>query len=67
MAFALGTALIVLTVVLVRNSRRQRNQQTESKRREETLMHLLDSMETDHPELRTDMHKLVREQLDTQS
>jgi hypothetical protein len=66
-AFALGTALIVLTVIMVRNSRRQRIQQTEAKRREETLMHLLDSIETDHPELRTDMRKLVREQLDTQS
>ena len=50
---------------MVRNSRRQRNQQTEAKRREETLMHLLDSMETDHPELRADMQKLLRGQLDT--
>lgn len=65
-AFALGTGLIVLTVILVRSSRRQRKQQEESKRREETLMHLLDSMESDHPELRTDMHRLVREQLHTQ-
>jgi hypothetical protein len=66
LAFAFGTAMIVLTVVLVRNNRRQRAQAEAAKRREETLMHLLDSVEADHPELRTDMHRLVREQLNTE-
>ncbi|HWB77452.1 MAG TPA: hypothetical protein VG755_20940 [Nannocystaceae bacterium] len=65
-AFALGTALVVLTVLMVRNVRRTRHQHEEAKRREETLMHLLDSIEADHPELRTDMHRLVREQLNTE-
>jgi hypothetical protein len=66
LAFAFGTVMIVLTVVLVRNNRRQRAQAEAAKRREETLMHLLDSVEADHPELRTDMHRLVREQLNTE-
>jgi hypothetical protein len=65
-AFALGTALVVLTVLMVRNTRRTRHQHEEAKRREETLLHLLDSIEADHPELRTDMHRLVREQLNTE-
>ena len=65
-AFALGTALIVLTVLMVRSTRRTRHQHEEAKRREETLLHLLDSIEADHPELRTDMHRLVREQLNTE-
>ncbi len=65
-AFALGTALVVLTVVLVRSTRRQRKQAEESKRREDMLMQLLDGLEADHPELRTDKHRLVREQLHTE-
>jgi hypothetical protein len=65
-AFAFGTMLVVLTVLLVRSNRRQRKQYEEAKQRESTLMHLLDSIEADHPELRTDMHRLVREQLHTE-
>lgn len=65
-AFAFGTLLVVLTVLLVRSNRRQRRQYEEAKQRESTLMHLLDSIDADHPELRTDMHRLVREQLHTE-
>jgi hypothetical protein len=65
-AFAFGTLLVVLTVLLVRSNRRQRKQYDEARQRESTLMHLLDSIEADHPELRTDMHRLVREQLKTE-
>ncbi|MBC8071085.1 MAG: hypothetical protein IAG13_22360 [Deltaproteobacteria bacterium] len=65
-AFAFGTLLVVLTVLLVRSNRRQRKQYDEAKQRESTLMHLLDSIDADHPELRTDMHRLVREQLKTE-
>jgi len=65
-AFAFGTMLVVLTVVLVRGSRRQRKQQEESKRREQALLHLIDSIETDYPELKTDMRRLLQEQLHTE-
>lgn len=62
-AFAFATLFIVMTVLLVRSHRRQRRQDEESKRREATLMSLLDSVEQDNPEARTDVHRLVREQL----
>jgi len=65
-AFAFGTMLVVLTVVLVRSSRRQRKQQEEAKRREQALLHLIDSIESDYPELKTDMRRLLREQLHTE-
>jgi heme exporter protein D len=65
-AFAFGTLLVVLTVLLVRSNRRQRKQYEDAKQREATLMHLLDSVDADHPELRTDMHRLVREQINTE-
>jgi hypothetical protein len=65
-AFAFGTMLVVMTVVLVRSSRRQRKQQEESKRREQALLHLIDSIESDYPELKTDMRRLLREQLHTE-
>jgi hypothetical protein len=65
-AFAFGTMLVVLTVVLVRNGRRQRKQQEEAKRREQALLHLIDAIETDHPELKTDMRKVLREQFHTE-
>jgi len=62
-AFAFATLFIVMTVLLVRSSRRQRKQDEESKRREATLMSLLDSVEQDNPEARTDVHRLIRDQL----
>ena len=65
-AFAFGTMLVVLTVLLVRGNRRQRKQQSESQRREQALLHLIDSIETDHPELKTDMRRVLREQLHTE-
>jgi hypothetical protein len=65
-AFAFGTMLVVLTVMLVRGNRRQRKQQEESKQREQALLHLIDSIESDYPELKTDMRRLLREQLHTE-
>lgn len=65
-AFAFGTALVVLTVFLVRSSRRQRKQAAEAQRREEALMHLIDSIETDHPELKMDTRRLLKEELHTE-
>lgn len=65
-AFAFGTMLVVLTVWLVRSNRRQRKQQEEAKRREQALLHLLDSIETDHPELKTDMRRVLQEQFHTE-
>jgi large-conductance mechanosensitive channel len=65
-AFAFATMLVVLTVMLVRGNRRQRKQQSESRRREEALLHLIDSIEADHPELKTDMRRVLREQLHTE-
>jgi heme exporter protein D len=66
LAFALATMLVVLTVVLVRSSRRQRKQSEQAKRREEALLHLIDGIESDHPELRIDVRRLVQEQLHTE-
>ncbi len=65
-AFAFGTMLVVLTVMLVRSNRRQRKHQEEAKRREQALLHLLDSIETDHPELKTDMRRVLQEQFHTE-
>jgi len=66
LAFALATMLVVLTVVLVRSSRRQRKQSEQAKRREQALLHLIDGIEADHPELKTDMRRLLQEQLRTE-
>jgi hypothetical protein len=66
LAFALATMIIVLTVVLVRSSRRQRKQAAEAKRRETALLRLVDSLEGDHPELKTDVRRLLEEQLHTE-
>jgi hypothetical protein len=62
-AFAFGTLLVVLTVMLVRSNRRQRKQDAEARRREAALMSLLDSIETDNPTAKTDVQRLIREQL----
>jgi hypothetical protein len=58
-AFALGTMLVVLTVVLVRSSRRQRRQGAQAKQRDAALLHLIDSLESDHPQLKTDMRRIL--------
>lgn len=58
-AFALGTMAIVLTVVLVRNSRRLRRQSRAAADREAALFHLIDNLETENPELKTDLRKLL--------
>jgi hypothetical protein len=65
-AFAFGTMLVVLTVMLVRSNRRQKKQQEEAKQREQALLHLIDSIEADYPEMKTDMRRLLREQLHTE-
>lgn len=65
-SFALATMLVVLTVVLLRSSRRQRKQAEAARRRETALLHLVDSLETDYPELKTDMRRLLQEQLQTE-
>jgi hypothetical protein len=62
-AFALGTAAIVLTVILVRNTRRLRNQSKEATEREAALMHIIDSLKTKNPELEADVERLLEEQL----
>jgi hypothetical protein len=67
-AFALGTLLIVLTVMLVRSSRRQKRTEEESARREQILTSIVDSLETDDgdgggPELATDVRRLLREHI----
>jgi hypothetical protein len=62
-AFALGTAGIVLTVVLVRNSRRMRKQSQTAAEREAALLRLIDNLETENPQLKLDARRLLEEQL----
>lgn len=64
-AAALGTMLVVLTIMVVRSGRRQRLQAEQASRREAALLHLVDSIEGDHPELTADMRRLLRDQLET--
>ena len=64
-AFAFGTTMIVLGVLLVRSHRRQRDDYEAAEQREATLMNLIARVESDHPELRADMQQLVRGQLRT--
>jgi hypothetical protein len=63
-AFALGTMAIVLTVVLVRNSRRLRQQSKAAAERETALLHLIDNLETENPELKADLRKVLERQLE---
>ena len=65
LAFAFGTTMIVLGVLLVRSHRRQRDDYEAAEQREATLMNLIARVESDHPELRADMQQLVRGQLRT--
>jgi hypothetical protein len=60
-SFAFGTMLIVLAIVLVRMSRRQRKQAEESKRREAALMQLVETIESEHPDLKSDVLRFLRD------
>jgi hypothetical protein len=60
-SFAFGTLLLVLTIVLVRMSRRQRRQAEASKRRETALMHLIETIESDHPEIKSDLLRVLQD------
>jgi hypothetical protein len=64
-AAALGILLVVLTIMIVRGARRQRQQAAQASRREAALLHLVESIEGDHPELTADMRRLLRDQLVT--
>jgi hypothetical protein len=61
-AIAFGTVLVVLTIVLLRTSRRQRRHSEQATRREQALLHLIDSIETEHPELELDTRQVLRDQ-----
>jgi hypothetical protein len=62
-AFALGTMAIVLTVVLIRNSRRLSRQSKAAAEREAALLHIIDNIEAENPELELDLRKLLQTQL----
>jgi hypothetical protein len=62
-AFALGTMAIVLTVVLVRNSRRLRRQSKAAAEREAALLHIIDNIEAENPQLKADLRKVLEHQL----
>lgn len=62
-AFAFAILLVVVSVGLVRSNRRQRQIEQEGRTREQLLFDLLDGMGRDHPTIKTDMERLVREQL----
>lgn len=66
-AFAFGTLLVVLTVLLVRSNRRQRKQDAESRRREAALMSLLENLDSEDPEVKTDIRRLVRDQIHSET
>lgn len=63
-AFAFGSMVIVLTVILLRNSRRLRKQSEAATQREAALMNLIDSLESDHPQLKADLRGLLEDQLE---
>lgn len=63
-AFALGTMAIVLTFVLLRYSRRLRQQSKAASDREAALLHLIESLKSDNPELKTDLRHLLEDQLE---
>jgi hypothetical protein len=66
-AFALGTMTVVLTVVLVRNTRRIRKQTQEASEREQALLHLIDSLKSETPELKADVRQLLEDELSDKS
>jgi hypothetical protein len=63
LAFALGTMAIVLTVVLVRYSRRLRQQSKTAAEREAALLNLVDNLEAENPQLKADLRGLITGQL----
>ncbi len=64
-AFAFGTMVVVLTVLLVRYSRRLREQSSVAKQREATLLALIENLEAEHSTLKPDMRDLVQSQLES--
>jgi hypothetical protein len=63
-AFAFGTMLIVMTVLLVRSNRRQQRQQAAAEKRETALLAVLDRLEGDgHPASRTAARAVIRDEL----
>jgi hypothetical protein len=62
-AVAFAAMLIVLTVFLVRSGRRQRQIEHEGRTRERLLLDLLDSLGRDHPTIKSDLHRLVNDEL----
>lgn len=62
-AFAFAALLIVMTVFLVRNNRRQRELERQGRTREQVMLDLLDQLGRDHPTMKTDLESLIREQL----
>jgi hypothetical protein len=63
-AFALGTMAIVLTVVLVRNSRRLHRQSKAAAAREAALLNIIDNLETENPELEADLRRVLELQIE---
>ncbi len=62
-AFAFAALLIVMTVFLVRNNRRQRELERQGRTREQVMLDLLDQLGRDHPTMKTDLEALIRDQL----
>lgn len=62
--FALGTMAIVLTYVLLRYSRRLRHQSQAASERETALLNIIDNLETENPEIKADLRKVLGHQLD---
>jgi hypothetical protein len=67
LAFALGTLSIVLIVVLIRNSRRLRKTSADAAERETALMNIIDNLETENPELKADLRRLLQGELQEKS
>ncbi|MFV8754811.1 hypothetical protein ACNOYE_30055 [Nannocystaceae bacterium ST9] len=62
-AFALGTMAVVLSVVLLRYSRRLRKQSEAATEREAALLHLIENLKSNTPELKVDVRQLLEDQL----
>lgn len=60
-AFALGTMLVVMTVLLARSNRRQRRAQEEAARRERSLLRLLEQLEGTRPGHEAEFEALLRD------
>ncbi len=66
-AFAFGTMLIVMTVVLVRSNRRQRRQQEATAKREAAMLALLEEMEGSESDTQTAAQRLLRDHIREQA